>query len=67
MGYPRDRRVCATCFTGYHATPGVALMDIDRLIFADGKCERCGGRAFVISGIPGPDRRVLCNECAKVE
>ena len=65
MVRPRDRQVCATCFTGYHATPASALIDINKVIYAQGKCEKCGGRPFSISGIPGPDRRVLCYECAE--
>jgi len=65
LGHSRDRQVCASCFTGYHATPAAAVFDVNKLLLAQGNCEMCGGRAFAVSGIPGPDRRVLCSECAQ--
>ena len=64
MGVARCRRMCATCFSGYHSTTGAELIDIDKLVLLQGKCERCGKPAVCASGIPGPDRLVLCEECA---
>ncbi len=67
MGAPRDRHVCATCFAGYRASSAPEVIDIDELVLSRGKCERCGAPAFCISGIPGPNRTVLCHDCAERE
>ena len=64
MGSPRNRQVCATCFSGYRPASADELIDMDTILLLQGKCERCGKPAFCAGGIPGPDRHVLCKGCA---
>lgn len=69
-GIPRERHVCASCFRGYAGsyTTATELIDLPKQIFADGKCEKCGGPAQSISGVPGSlGRQVLCFACAEKE
>ena len=54
MGSPRNRQVCATCFSGYRPASADELIDMDTILLLQGKCERCGKPAFCASGIPGP-------------
>ncbi len=64
-GSPRDRKVCATCFLARRPSSDLEMIDINKVVLLQGKCERCGKPAFCVSGIPGPDRLVLCQECAE--
>ena len=62
-GTLRERHVCASCFRGYDApyTTVTELIDLQKHIIENGHCEKCGGRADIVSGVPGaPDRIVLC-------
>jgi hypothetical protein len=60
-GQAVERRLCLFC--PYPTNPWL-LAELSKQIFAEGKCERCGGEAFSVSGLPGPDRRVLCRACS---
>ena len=56
--------VCVTCFEGYRAARGSAWLLFQLMMLGQVKCQRCGARAMIISDIPGPDREVLCYDCA---
>jgi protein-arginine kinase activator protein McsA len=58
----RKRHLCANC-----PYPVTDLQDVDLTahLLLKGVCEQCGGQAFSVLGIPGPERRVYCSACSK--
>ena len=55
-----DRQVCAMCL-GF--SEGEILFELTKYLLLEGKCQFCGGPVFAVEGIPGPRRRVSCQQC----
>jgi hypothetical protein len=58
---PVERHICLDCPRPISAGDDALL---SKRIVEGGRCQICSTPAFSVSGIPGPSREVLCQQCA---
>jgi hypothetical protein len=59
-----QRHLCIECHARYPMSDWQQVEQTKEILL-QGKCEVCGGQPFAVSGIPGPQRKVLCSDCLR--
>jgi hypothetical protein len=61
-----DRHLCDDCFGAFPISAEYEWQ-LKLRLGRDLKCQSCGDIAYILSGIPGPDREVKCYKCSGID